>query len=87
MRKKPRPKKPTIPIFSGWCRRPERYIYLTKKQNTMRGKRKVVYDLIRNGMTIRELQYTAVDKLDDTFWSRSVDVLMVALASGLVRLK
>ena len=66
----------------------DRRITLTKKASELRGKRQVVYSLIKSGMTVSQLQDAAVKKLqDDSFRTRALVVLKVCQAEGLCTVK
>ena len=65
-----------------------RMIHLTGTECAMRGKRLAVYKLMKDGMSVRDLQTAAVKKFGSKTWmGRTLQVLKAAEAAGLVKVK
>jgi hypothetical protein len=63
-------------------------IHLTKKEGELKGKRGQIYKLIKNGMTVSQLQDAAARKLgDDSFKSRALAVLRTCVENDLCTVK
>lgn len=62
-------------------------IHLTKTESDLRGKRAQIYKLMKNGMTVSQLQEDAAKKLGEDFKTRALVVLRLCVENNLCTVK